>query len=311
MEPPITDILGDVAVVADPASAPAVPVSTNATVAQQAQVQGFLPANYASNPSLKDFKSIDAFAESYLNLKSQMGRSVAIPGKDAGTDDMNKFYERITSVNGVMRSPDKDNQEAMNQFYGTLGRPAESSGYDTGIDGESAGLLNADAINSFKETAHKANLTSDQFKAIVAYDMSRAQVQTQADQNAATNGVSVLQQRWGDQYNNRIAGAKAAFRTYQQQFPEGFSELNRVAKNNPALVAMLSDLGSSMAEKGFIDAPHAYSGSSPQDALGKLAEIKNNPDHAAHAKNQARVGMQAHNQAKLAKRELYKIAYPD
>ena len=69
MSTPSTDLLGDAPIVADatptvdPVSAPAVPVSTNATVAQQAQVQGFLPATYANNPSLNGFKNIDAFAE--------------------------------------------------------------------------------------------------------------------------------------------------------------------------------------------------------------------------------------------------------
>ncbi len=316
MSTPSTDLLGDAPIVADatpavdPASAPAVPVSTNATVAQQAQVQGFLPATYANNASLKDFKSIDALAESYINLKSQMGRSVSIPGKDAGIEDMNKFYERITTVPGVMRAPDEKNADAMNQFYTTLGRPSESSGYNTGVEGDQAQLMDANAINSFKEIAHKANLTDSQFQQMVAYDMSRAQIVSDTDKNAATNAISVLQQRWGDQYNNRIAGAKAAFRTYQQQFPEGFADLQKV-KNNPAMIAILADIGKAMSEKGFIDAPHAYSGTSPDDALSKLAEIKNNPDHASHSKNAARVGLQAHNQAKLNKRELYKKAYPD
>lgn len=305
---PTNDLLDEAPITAEEApittSVPAVPLSTNATAAQQTQVQGFLPENYANNPSLKDFKSIDAFADSYLNLKSQLGSSVRIPGKDAGTEDMNKFYERITTVPGVMRSPDENNAEAMNQFYGALGRPSESTGYNTGIEGDQTKLLDAETINRFKGIAHKANLTDKQFKEVVAFDMSRASVQVQEDKNAATNGISVLQQRWGDQYHNRIAGAKAAFRTYKEQFPEGFSDLQKV-KNNPALIAMLSDLGSSMEQKGFIDSQHAYQGTTPIQAREQIKEIRSNLDHAFHAKNISKVGLQAHNQAKLNMRELY------
>jgi len=281
---------------ASPSSEPSSQASTSTS-----EASSWLPAEYAENAAFKDFKSIEGLAKSYDHLNRERGRSVRIPGEDAGKEDLDKFYAHLTSVKGVMRKPDVDNQDAMNQFYNSLGRPAEPSGYEIDL-GEDNALLDATALDNFKKVGHELGLTTNQLKKVVEFDIQRVRQQKEADVNSATDAISVLQKRWGNEYNNRIAGAKAAFRTYQEQFPEGFSELERVAKNNPALVAILSDIGRTMSEKGFINAPHAYGGDTPEEAKIKIEEIRSNKDHPYHKGDL---------DAKTKMNRYYQTAYPD
>lgn len=297
---------------ADPVVAPVEPTTNTTTTGTPSTStteptisSSWLPTEYASEPSLKDFKDVSGLAKSYMSLNSERGRSVRIPGPDAGKEDLDKFYSRITSVKGVMRSPDQGDSEAMGQMYNSLGRPTESSGYEVDLGDDSKYLVN-DNVETFKKVAHEVGLTTTQYKKMLEFDVSRNRQQTEVDQNAASSAVTLLQQRWGNEYNNRIAGARAAYRTYQSQFPEGFNELERVAKNNPALVAILSDIGRTMQEKGFIDAPHAYGGTTPEEALEKISEMRNNKEHPFH-----NIGAPGHNEAKATMTKYYKQAYPD
>lgn len=261
----------------------------------------WLPSEYADNAAFKDFKNIDGLAKSYDHLNRERGRSVRIPGEDAGKDDLDKFYSHLTSVKGVMRKPDMENADAMNQFYNSLGRPAEASGYELAL-GEDKSLIDDSTLDNFKKVGHELGLTTNQLKKVVEFDLARVRQQKEVDVNSATDAISVLQKRWGNEYNNRIAGAKAAFRTYQDQFPEGFNELERVAKNNPALVAILSDIGRTMSEKGFINAPHAYGGDTPEEAKIKIQEMRNNKDHPFHKGDL---------ESKAQMNRYYQTAYPE
>ena len=302
-----TDILGDNAPVSNEDAS--TDTSTNVAPIIDASVPAegtsWLPEGYRDNASFKDFKSMDGLCKSYEHLKSEVGRSIRIPGPDAGKEDLDKFYVKLTTVKGVMRSPDTDNAEAMSQFYNSQGRPEEVSGYNIDL-GENNGKVDSSVLDSFKKIAHEAGLTTTQAKKMIEFDVARMNQQSDSDVHAASNAVSVLKNRWGDEYNNRVAGAKAAYRTYKSQFPEGFAELERTSKNNPALVAILSDIGKTMQEKGYIDAPLAYGGNTPDEALEAISEIRNNKEHAYHKSS--------HPDNKMARdkmRRLYKAAYPD
>ncbi len=264
----------------------------------------WLPDALREEPSLKVFKDAAGLAKSYMSLNSERGRSIRIPGEDAGSEDMDKFYSKVSKVKGMMRRPDVDNPEAMSAFYNSLGRPEKSQDYK--VDGgDNAQYLDNNTVESFKSVAHDIGLTSNQLQKVIEFDLSRNKAQSEADVLATSNGIELLQKRWGSEYNNRIAGAKSAFATYEAQFPEGFKQLEAVAKNNPALIAMLSDLGKTMHEKGFIDAHAAYGGDSPKEAKEKISEIRNNKSHPYHNPKQP-----GHQEAREKMRQFYKNAFP-
>lgn len=280
------------------------PPSTGSQGAAPDSGVGWLPDSYSNEPSLKDFKNVDGLIKSYMSLNSERGRSIRIPGDDAGQEDLDKFYSKVEQVKGVMRKPQADNPEVMNKFWNSIGRPEEASGYNIDL-GQDNQYLHAESFEGFKKAAHEAGLTVSQAKKVIEFDVSRHKALAAQNTNAAANAVSVLQKRWGKEYDGRMAGAKASFRTYQAQFPEAFKELQMVAANNPALVAILSDNGKIMQEKGFIDAPTSYGGNTPGEAKERIAEIRNNKAHAFHDKSNGK----AYEEARSTMKRYYKEAY--
>ena len=304
----VESLLGDSVADAAPATegSPAVAATEGAAPAESVAPVGseWLPESYREHASFKDFKNVDGLCKSYDHLRSEIGRSIRIPSAEAGKEDLDKFYGRLSSVEGVMRKPDAANADAMNQFYNSLGRPESSSEYKIDL-GDANANVDAAVLDSFKKVAHEAGLTESQAQTIVKFDVSRMTRQSEVDVHAATNAVSVLKNRWGNEYNNRIAGAKAALRMYKNEFPDGFADIERTSKNNPLIVAILSDIGKTMEEKGYMNAPHAYGGTSPPEAIEKIKEIRRNKQHAFNNKSDPDNAL-----AKERMMDLYKEAYP-
>ena len=152
------------------------PASTETTTTTEPIVTSetsseWLPQAYRDNPSFKDFTGTEGLCKSYDHLKKLEGNSIRMPGKDAGVEDLDKFYSRLQEVPGVMRAPDYENPDAMAQFYTKLGRPAEPAGYEVKLgDGEA---LDPSHIENARKIAHDAGLTTKQFQKMVEFDLAR------------------------------------------------------------------------------------------------------------------------------------------
>lgn len=302
-----TDTTADNAATIAPATTEAAP-STETTAPAQVPASdsttSWLPSEYRDNPSFKDFTGPDSVYKSYDHLKKLEGSSIRIPGKDAGKEDMDKFFSRVQEIPGVMRSPDYENSEAMAQFYNKLGRPDEASGYEVKLgEGEA---LDTNHIENAKKSAHEAGLTTKQFQKMVEFDLARLKTQKDLDTHNAQIGIKKLKDNWGSEFDNRINGAQHALMAYDKQYKEGVADLKIVAKNNPALVAMLADLGRSMHEKGTISAVGAFEGTTKDEALAQISEIRNNKAHAYHNRKDI-----AYDMSKKKMDDLYAIVYPE
>ena len=84
--------------------------------------------------SVKDFKDINGLVKSYQSAQSMLGSSIRIPTDDASKEAKDEFYSRLSQVPGLTRLPNKDDPEAMNQFYNSLGRPESKDGYKIAIE---------------------------------------------------------------------------------------------------------------------------------------------------------------------------------
>lgn len=264
----------------------------------------WIPEKYKNDPSINHF-SKEGICQSYSILNSQRGRSILIPTENAGKEDMDKFFNRLTAIPGVQRTPDNDNEESMNQFYNSNGRPQESSGYQTDF-GEMNKNLNTESVQDFRNVAHTAGLTNEQYKAVVSYDLQRTQQHIDNQSILAQSGLKMLEEKWGPEINNRKAGVAAAARVYKEQFPEHFAQVESVLSNNPAMMQMLSDIGMQMQEKGMINAPYAHGGDTPESADEGINEIRNNKDHDFHHPERG----SAHIKAQKDMRNFYAIKYP-
>jgi hypothetical protein len=70
-----------------------------------------LPEGIKNDPGIKDFKSPEDLAKSFINLQKMLGNSIRPPGPDATPEDKKKFADDLKAkVRGVLN---KKNNAAM------------------------------------------------------------------------------------------------------------------------------------------------------------------------------------------------------
>ena len=83
--------------------------------------------------------------------------------------------------------------------------------------------------------------------------------------------------------------------------------INGPAGNNPALLAILSEIGGSLQEKGQLQgAQKIQYGVSVEEAKEQISEIRNNKNHPYHNSKSP-----DYRQAQEKMSKLYSIAFPD
>ena len=238
-----------------------------------------LPEDLREDPSIKDFKDPAALAKSYISAQRMLGSSIRIPGEDASEEAKQEFYKKLESVPGITRLPDPEDKESLDQFYSRLGRPESPDNYKyelpEGIEPDPV------AIEEFSNLAFELGLSSEQAQKLAQFDAQRAQRQIEEMSKSKESADAILRQTWGHDYDNRMESAKAVVETYSKQFPDAVKELvSGPAGNNPAVLAMLSDLGKALNETGALQGQTKLQfGLTPEDAKMKLDEIMANKSH--------------------------------
>src|SRR5574343_475157 len=149
-------------------SAPEAPVAAPATeapaveapatqAAPSVSLQDIISPDLLNTSNLKNFKSADDLAKSYVELQRMVGNSVRIPGADATPEAKKEFLDKIKDLDGVLL---KDDPALLDK----LGRPAAPEEYAFELP---EGVLDIDpSINSeveeFKKVAHELGLTKEQ-----------------------------------------------------------------------------------------------------------------------------------------------------
>lgn len=230
-----------------------------------------LSDEYKDDSSIKDFKDLDGLIKSYKNAQSMIGGSIRIPGEEASADERAEFFEKIKDVPGVGKMPDPTNEAEIRAFYQKLGCPENPEGYELELP-EGASVA---GFEEFIEAAHSAGLTSSQLQVLAEVNLQREMAKAESFQSSREAAKATLQEVFGDNFENKLASAKQAAAMYAERAPEAVQELlNSEAGNNPALVMMLADLGSSLKEdshKGTESAPsHGMSLNDVSDKISKL-----------------------------------------
>jgi len=261
------------------------PVETTATVDTSAEFdfKSHLSEDLRNDSTIADIKDLDSLVKSYKSAQTMIGASVRIPGEDASDEQRAEFYSKLENVPGVTRLPNPDNAEEVAAFRQKMGAPSDASSYDLGLP---EGMEVA-GYEHLVEAAAKAGVTNDQLKVLAEAEMNKnmaSQEQMVADKEAGEKAINEL---FGSDKEARITGAKAAARIYAEKFPDQVDALlNGPSGNNPALIAMLADLGKSLAESGHAGMKSAAQfGRTPDEAKLKIEEIRNNPSHPYHNQN--------------------------
>jgi hypothetical protein len=251
---------------------------------------------------------INKLVESYNHLESKMGSMYSIPTEDSSAEKWQDFEAKVANTGKFISRPDTSDAESMEAFYNQLGRPESPDNYKIDLPEEVQPLVDGEALGQYKQLAHQVGLNNDQAKALMDFELQRMNAQAEQSQQIRMNAEQQLRQNWGAEYDNRIAGAKAAASAYQEKYPDAINELlNGPAGNNPALIAMLSELGHSLRESGHAGAVNAPQyGMSADDAKDKIREIMDNKAHPYFDSNNP-----GHGDAVSKVRSLYSIAYPE
>ena len=252
-------------------------------VRESTDFKTLLPDDLAADPSLEDINDIESLAKSYVSSQRMLGSSVRIPGEDAGKEQYDEFYSKVEKIPGVMRVP-RDSEDSWDDVYNKLGRPDDPNKYNFHIP-EEYGFSDEvkNTVESFRHQAYEAGLTQDQAQRIADFEIKRQEQQLHVMQQLRDSSEATLRQKWGSDYNNRLAGAKVALQKYERDYPDAVAMLkNTPLGNNAAIIEMLSDLAGTFNE-GDVVSPsggRTQYGMTADEAREKKEEIFNNRNHA-------------------------------
>ena len=139
-------------------------------------------------------------------------------------------------------------------------------------------------IGDFKSIAHDIGLTNEQAQKLVEMRMHTLQSQEEQNAQLRVNSEAKLKEIWGNEYNNRLDAAKQVAKIYSDKYSDEMTQLiNSPAGNNPAFLNILSELAVIYKEKGHEGLSTSQFGMTPEDAIKKIAEKRDNEDFkAAH-----------------------------
>lgn len=292
---------------ATPAAAPAEPATESQEVASApiapSNFLDSLPDDLKGEKCLHDFKDLTGLAKSYVNAQKMIGNSVRIPGEDAGEEQLSDFYEKLTKVPGVMRTPNPDDPDSLNDFLNKIGRPETPDGYRLDIpDGLD---IEKEQLGSFLQDAHKIGLTNSQTNHLLQKQLGAEAKAQEAFQAKSEEAIKTLKEAWGSDFDTRLKGAQELASMYEEQYGTDMSELIAQAGTNPALVQILADQAKTFTEQGVMKGSQKLNyGVTPSEARAQIDEIKGNRNHAYYDPNSP-----GHEAAQQKMTKLYEIAY--
>ena len=161
-------------------------LETPAEVAQGGSGNDFLnmiPEDLREHPSLSPIKDVGNLAKSYINAQQLIGAD-------------------------KLPAPKNPSEEQLSAIYNYLGKPESADAYEFAVDGN---VITEEVATSYKDVAHKLNLTPQQASGILDYYKGLADSsQEQAGQQMELQREEVennLKKEWGQAYDQKIAGA--------------------------------------------------------------------------------------------------------
>lgn len=236
-----------------------------------------VPERFQEWDEVKQSESPEQFFDQVANMRSHLGSSIRVPSEEAGEDAWNEFYEKVERKNAnIMRKPDLDNDDVMNDVWGSLGKPDTPAKYDLPELDDYA--ISDDRAQQLKEMAHSANLTKKQFRSMLEgmlgseRDRSLANKQTMEDDRKALSG------EWGEAMEQRtkmalqVAEASGAPPSLVKAIQEGHAD--------KATMQWLYNMSKQMNTEGNPMASFEKQIDTPADIQSKIDDMMNNPDHA-------------------------------
>lgn len=211
-----------------------------------------LPPELRDDPTLKLFADPASLAKAHVEAKAMIGRKGLIVPKEG---DPPEVVEAFRKGLGVPDSPDKYDL-----------KPPE---------GLPEGLWDEKAAATYREAAHKANLSPMQAQRVAEIFLEQQAEQMRAVVQAQEDAVSELRREWGVKYDLNLAQASRAMQTLGLEplldVPIGGMRLG----DHPLIVKAMAKVGAEISEDG---APGLGTGRStsmltPGEAAAAHAEL--------------------------------------
>lgn len=261
-----------------------------------------LPESMRSDPSLKDFSSVEALAKSFVETKGFLGNAIRIPGSDASESARKEFLSKLVErVPELVPLPADDAKlaEVEDAVMRRFGRAKEPKEYvPPKVDVE----MSEQELNTLRDIAMKRGYTKKQFNTLVS---DAAGEKLQRMQKAAEK-KDELKRHLGLATADRLASFAGLAETTGA--PAGLVE---AIKNGDIDVPLARWLGS-LAEK-LTQAPGAAGGRggsqgnvlTPEEAMAQISDIRRDPDYF-QPKDRAR-----HEFLRQKMERLMAFAFPD
>lgn len=261
-----------------------------------------LPEDLREAGSLKDIPDIPTLAKAYTDAQSYIGRSIRIPGEDAGDDTWTDFNAKLMNVPGVAKVPTSESSpEEWASFYTTMGRPESAADYRIERpEGMQAGEAEAPLL----EKLHELGLNSGQASELVNWMNQGVGVVDEDSQRSQAEALASLKDDWGQAFDTKLKDAKAALQVYGDE--NLANELNNTGLgNNVQLIRAFAEIGKGFSEDPAIQAGGTKSmGMTPSEAKTQIEEIQANSGHAYFDDSNP-----AHASAVERMQKLYQAAY--
>lgn len=254
-----------------------------------------LPEAIRNDPSLSSFKDVGALAQSFIETKGLVGRSIRPPGPDAAPEAKKEFVNRLLQLEPALVYAPENDPESVNRLWKRLGKPEKVEEYELPEAVKEAGIEAKDLV----ALAVTAGLTKNQLKQI-AETMAKATLEQK--RLSALDRVA-LEQEWGAAKEERTLAAKAA------ALKMGLSEADVAAmtpKQMRAFANVAKAIGVNNNEfRRQVDGTTPADGPlDPAEAKRQMNDIRADPDFFDAYRNPGR-----HNDLVAKMRKLSAMAY--
>ncbi len=258
--------------------------SDNVEVDEVAEVSWQTEAGLEGNKAFEKFATVGDLAKSYTALEAYNSRSIQIPTDDASDEARAAFMERLTTVDGVMATPENYYVPDAADKYNF----AEVEGF---VGDESVGALKAEAL--------KLGMTQEQANGIHSWLASNIVANQTEEATTTAAGVAELRGIWGAAFDNKVQAAENTVKTLSRDNP-GLAN----AERTPEFIKLMDQVGELLGESPNVQ-QDPRTQMTPARARQRIHDIENNPEHPAHPDNE---GARNHLQARQDLMELYKTA---
>ena len=227
-----------------------------------------LSEDIRADKSLENIKDIEGLAKSYVHAQKLVGADkIPVPNKFATEKDWDAVYQK-------------------------LGRPEDATGYKYDLPEDQN--LDAEALNSFSDQAHKLGLLPGQANGVVKfYNDAMSKIQQNQDSVAVAareNSTKELKQEWGQAYEQKINQASNLAQTVGASalFDTNLADGTKLG-DHPVMIKAFAELAAKMGEDSITQSsgPIYQTPAQIEKEIGQLTQVgsaywdKHHPNHGA------------------------------